>query len=374
VIARHVVAEGDDAERVASAIVDELSAPDLRLAFVFADYRLDPQVIARTTQRGLLPAPVVGATTVGVVAPTTAKHEMAAVGLGLYGDWLRVGIGVGVDLPKSPLTRSRDAVQAAAAALGTNPDALDPVRHFAVTLVEGRCGHEEAFCIGSAAAAPRIRFVGGCSATEVQSTRRPFTWAHGEVMTDNGIVLVLQSELPCHAVTSSHLLPTDIRTVVTGASGRDIVELDGIPAATRLAQLVAQLGETLDSARPNYSFARYVDGAPYVRSVTHIDGEHLHLASGVEVGHVLRLMRPGDLIGQTTRDLAAAADKVGGMAALLAFSCVGRHWEAASRGIEQELADVYAVYPTVGFQSFGEQSGMLLVNHTLTGLAIGVPR
>lgn len=372
-IARHVVADGDNAERVARAIVDGLAAPDLKLAFVFADWRLDPQVIARTTQRGLAPAPVVGGTTVGVIAPNAARHDLAAVGLGLYGDWLRIGIGIGTDLPKSALTRSRDAVHAAAVALGTNSDALDPGRHVGITILDGRCGHEESFCIGSAAAAPRIRFVGGCTATEVQSTRRPFTWAHGEVMTDAGIVILMDSELPCHAVTSSHLVPTTIKTVVTAASGRDIEGLDGAPAATRLAHLVAQLGDTLNRERPsNISFARYIDGMPYVRSITHLDGEHIHLASAVEIGHVLHLMRPGDLIGQTRRDLATAAEKVGGtMAALLAFSCIGRHWEVHTRGLEQELADAFAVYPTVGFQSFGEQSGMLLVNHTLTGLAIG---
>jgi hypothetical protein len=40
-------------------------------------------------------------------------------------------------------------------------------------------------------------------------------------------------------------------------------------------------------------------------------------------------MRSGDLIGTTRRDLAAAAERVGGtMAALLAVSCIGRHVEA----------------------------------------------
>ena len=38
---------------------------------------------------------------------------------------------------------------------------------------------------------------------------------------------------------------------------------------------------------------------------------------------------------------------------------------------ERELAATYAGYPMVGFQTVSEQSGMLLVNHTLTGLAIG---
>jgi hypothetical protein len=372
VIARNVVVEGDDAERVASGIVEGLRAPDLRCAFVFADWQLDPAILAHHLQRGLSPAPVVGGTTTGVVMPRGGPRAATAIGLGLYGDWLRVGIGVGTELSKSPLTRSRDAVLAAAANLGTTCEALIETRHVGITIVDGRCGHEEAFCIGSAAAAPRIRFVGGCASTDVQRASKTYVWARGEVLNDAGIVVLLDSDLPTTVVTSSHVVPTQLKTVVTEASGRHIVSLDGYPAAKRLADLVGQLGETLDSPRPWQALARYIDGTPYVRSITHLDDEHVEVASAVEVGHVLRIMRPGDLIGQTQRDLAGAAKRVGGaMSAFLAFSCQGRHWEARSRGLEAELAETYAGYPTTGFQTLGEQSGMLLVNHTLTGLAIG---
>src|SRR5262249_5781410 len=157
-----------DAERIAAELVERLRAPNLRLAFVFADWRLDPAVIARVTQRGLSPAPVVGGTTVGVIGPEPAPQRdgrggerLSAAGLGLYGDWLRAGIGVAPDLPKSPLTRSRDAVEHAAVALGTTAQQLEHGRHAGITIVDGRCGHEEAFCIGSAAAAPQIRMIGG---------------------------------------------------------------------------------------------------------------------------------------------------------------------------------------------------------------------
>ncbi len=370
-----MVAEGDTVERVASAIVEGLRAPDLRCAFVFADWRLDPATLARQLERGLAPSPVVGGTTTGVVVPKGSAREATAIGLGLYGDWLRVGIGVATELSKSSLTRSRDAVHAAAAHLGLSADTLDPARHVGISILDGRCGHEESFCIGSAAAAPKLRFVGGCTAVDVQAATKTYVWAGGEVLTDAGIVLVMESELPWSAVTSSHLVPTEIKTVVTAASGRHIVELDGHPAARRLAELVGQLGDVLDRPQPSHSFARYIDGTPYVRSITYLGEEHIDLASAVEVGHVLRIMRPGDLIGQTKRDLAVAAERVGGtMSAFLAFSCLGRHWEAASRGIDAELAEAYAAYPTAGFQTLGEQSGMLLVNHTLTGLAIGMPR
>ena len=363
-IAKQVVTEGEDAERVARAIVDGLRGPDLAFAFVFADWRLDANVLGTLPSREL-GVPVVGGTALGVIGPRPTQG-MTAVGLGFYGDAVKFGVGIATDVPRSPIPKSRDAVKEAAKALGTTVDKLDPARHVGVMIVDGKCGSEEACCIGSAAAAPQIRFVGGC----VDSAHKPVVWAAGEAFSDAAVVVVIESALPFVVVQSTHVVPTEIKTVVTAASGRSISELDGFPAASRLASLVAHLGP-LGAPRTPYSFARYVDGIPYVRSITDIDGECLQLASAVEPGQVLRIMRPGDLIGQTVRDLADAEAKVNGMSAFLAFSCIGRHWEAAARGIERELGVAYATYPTVGFQSFGEQSGMLLCNHTLTGLAIG---
>ncbi|MDQ3333823.1 MAG: FIST C-terminal domain-containing protein [Myxococcota bacterium] len=375
-IARQVVATGANTETVAREIVEKLEAPDLRIAFVFADWQHDPGVFARDTQRGLAPAVVVGGTTTGVIGSGVPRDGVSAVGLGLYGDWLHVGVGVAADLPKSALTRSRDAVQRAAVSMGRSSSGLDPSRHVAITLVEGRCGQEEAFCIGSAAAAPQIRFVGGSTSTEVEGGRKPYIWLGGEVMTDAGLVIILESELPFEVVSSAHLVATETKTVVTAATGRVIEELDGRPALMRLREITAYLGDEITRPRPaSHSFARYVDGVPYVRSITHFEGESIHLASAVEAGHVLRVMRPGDLIGQTIKDLALAAEKVGGsIGALLAFSCIARHFEATSKNLESELAAAYAQYDAVGYQSFGEQAGMLLVNHTLMGLAVGSRR
>jgi hypothetical protein len=370
-IARQALVTGSDAGTLAAALADRLAGPGLQIAFVFADHRLDPSTFAAIQHR--LPAPVVGCTTVGVLGPGGPTGAApAAVGLGLYGDWVRVGVGIAPELSKAGLMRSREAVHRAAVALGTTADALDPGRHVAITLVDGRCNAAEVFCIGSAASAPKIRFLGGGASTELGDDRRTYVWARGEVLVDAGVVIVLDSDQPFSVVTSSHLVPTELKTVVTSATGRAIDELDGRPAAPRLRQLIASIGETLDEPRPAHSFARYIDGVPYVRSLFGISGDRLILASAVEPGHVLRVMRPGDLIRMTARDLATAAERVGGtMAALLAFSCVARHTEAALRGAERELAAAFAAYPTVGLQTVSEQSGMLLVNHTLTGLAIG---
>jgi hypothetical protein len=373
-IARQALATGGPAAELARALVDRLASPELQIAFVFADRRLDP--LAFTAIQRLLCAPVVGGTVSGVVGPgSVPSGAPAAVGLGLYGDAVRVGVAVAPELSKAALTRGRDAVHQAAVALGTTVDALDPGRHVAITLFDGRSDHEDAFCIGSAASAPKIRFVGGAPATELDAAQPTVLWAKGELLTDAGVVIVLDSEQPFHAVSSSHMVATEIRTVVTAASGRVIEELDGRPAAPRLRQLVASLGDTLEEPRPVHALARYLDGVPYVRSLHRVAGDHLVLASAVEVGHILRVMRPGDLIRTTRRDLATATDRVGGtMAAFLGFSCMARHAEAGLRRAGHELVAAHAAYPMIGLQTLSEQSGMLLVNHTLTGLAIGASK
>lgn len=376
VIARNVMARGDDAATVAKELGEKLGAPDLVLAVVFGDWRVDASVLARDLQRMLGKVPVVGCTGIGVVG-SAGLAPPASVALGLYGDWVRVGVGLASEISANPMARSRDAVEQAAQALGTSCVGLDPARHVAFTLVEGSAAIEEVFCIGSASAAPQIRVVGGAASTELDargadSIGKTAVWVRGELRTDAGVAVVLETRRPFEAITSCHMVPTDAKTVVTAANGRTIFELDGVPARRRLKEMVDKLGVPFDEAKPTgYTFARVVEGMPYVRSIRHVEGDAVHLASGVEPGHVLRLMRPGDLVALTERDLAAAAGRLGSIDALLAFSCVHRDWEAHGRGIERPLAAVYDKYPTTGLQSFGEQTGMLFVNHTLTALAIG---
>jgi len=371
VIARNVTALGGDATLVAKQLGEKLVARDLVVVVVFADWQLDTAVLANELQR-ILTAPVVGCTAIGVIG-----EPGETVALGLYGDDLRVGIGVSTELSKHALARSRDGVERAATMLGLRVDQLDPVRHVAFTLVEGSARTEEQFCIGSATAAPQLRMVGGVASTALDPNNRallgkPAVFARGEALADAAVTVVLELSRPYEVIMSSHLVPTELKTVVTAANERTITELDGIPAGRRFAQLIEKLGGTIETNQPiNYTFARMVDGVAYVRSIGLIEDQTIHLASAVDAGHVLRVMRTGDLVAKTQSDLAAAAKRIGGISALLAFSCVYRDWEAGQLDLKPAMAAIYGAYPTTGFQSFGEQTGMLFVNHTLTALAIG---
>jgi hypothetical protein len=375
----HVAA--DEPARAVARLVAELGEPSRgrwSLVVAFSAHRLDPDDVARRLEAAFPGVPVIGCTSCGELG-SGGDLEGTLGALAIGSDRLRVGIGIAPDLQRSALRSSRAAVIEAAAALGHTPGQLQPTRHVGIALVDGRSGFEESFCLGSAATAPQIRFVGGSASDGLEPAPRARVIAGGRAHPGAGLVAVLETDLPFAVIESEHMVPTSVRVVVTGADPerRRVHELDGRPAARRYADLLAALGMPAVDAvlASSFPFALYVGGHPYVRSIADIEGDTLVFASAVDPGAILRLMRSGDLVGTTRQALTAATAEVGGdVRAIVAFSCFGRHREALTSGVRGDLAAIYAAYPLVGFHSFGEQTGPLLVNHTLTGLALGAAR
>ena len=172
-------------------------------------------------------------------APAPRGGTPAAVALGLYGDWLRVGIGVArrsVARPARARAR-RDARGGAppgrsAHVRGRRP--RSPVATSRITLVRRHAlrAPEEAFCVGSAA---RGAAASGSSAA---ARRRPAAIGEPSIhardlgrtatsLRDAGGGRPARQRAPVLRVVTArrfHLVPTDVRTVVTAASGRAIEE------------------------------------------------------------------------------------------------------------------------------------------------------
>jgi hypothetical protein len=344
----------------------------------FASVRLDADRVAAALEARFPGTPVIGCTSHGEIAQG-GDHVGTLAALAIGSPRIRVGLGLAPDLARSALRSSRAAVADAAKALGCAPEQLHPSRHVGIALVDGRSGFEESFCLGSAATAPQIRFVGGSASDELEPTPHARVFHDGRAHAGAGVVAILETDLPFSVIESEHMLPTATRVVVTAAEPerRRVLELDGKPAARRYAALLAAEGvAAVDPViASSFPFALYVGGRPYVRSIVGLDGDVLQFASAVDPGAILRLMRAGDLVGSTEAALAEAAREVGGaLRAVVAFSCLGRHREAMTGGTRAALAALYDRAPLVGFHSLGEQTGPLLVNHTLTGLALGGPR
>ncbi|CAN5627444.1 FIST N-terminal domain-containing protein [soil metagenome] len=356
---------------VARELGEKLVAAELKLVVVFADSAIDQPTLARETSKIFGAVPVIGCSTSSVTG-TAGLRPHGTVALGLYCDDVRVGIGVATELRTGAQPRTQAAVERAAGGLGLTCETLDPARHVMVTMFDGSSHMEEPFCFASAVAAPQLRVVGGaCSARRADGGVRS-VFANGEAFEDAGIVIVLEPNVKFEVVTSSHLVPTELRCVVTAATGRTITELDGVPATKRFAELIDKLGGTLGAQTPiEFTFARFIDGLPYVRALASVRPDALELGCSVEIGHVLRIMRPGDLLDQTSRDLAAVAQRLGSVSALLAFSSTLRGVEAQTRGLAEELAWLFDRFPTTGLECFGEQAGMLFVTHGVSALVLG---
>lgn len=372
---KHAYASGHSAEAVGSQLAAQLAGYECSLVLLLAHHRLDLSEVAAAIGRAVR-APLVGCSTTGVISSaqpdlTQPMLEPMATAVAFSSTWSRVGIGVASELERNAVANARAATIEAAQQLGLSVDQLDPERHVGISLFDGRGGQEESFCVGSAGAAPQLKFVGGVAWAEPSSTNLVLG---ARRLSDAGIVVLLESERPCRVISSVHVEPSPLRCVVTASHGRRILELDGYPAYSRYHQLLRELGapnQPFEILAPGYPLAMYLHGTPYIRSIRAAQGEVLELTSAISSGQVLRLMHPGDLIGATERDLAAAHSALGGIELLLAFSCVSRRRDAAHRNLQAALDAAYRRYPVIGFDSHGEQLGMVLVNHTLSGLAIG---
>jgi hypothetical protein len=378
-VGRQAHAAGHDSSAVAAVLAEQLAGSDATLVLAFADHRLRLGPISAAIERAT-GAPCVACATTGPISAAepalrdgdgASAHEPQVIAVALSRQWARAGVGIARDLGHRAVASARGATHQAAAALGRAPATLEPERHVAITLFDGRSGHEESFCVGSAGAAPQVKFVGGVAWAEPGIANLAIG---GTEMSGAGAVLLLESERPFRPVSSVHVEPSATRCVVTASNGRRILELDGFPAVSRYRKLLAEMGAPdlpFEALVPRYPLAMYMRGTPYIRSIRAAQGEVLELTSAISSGQVLRVMRSGDLIGSTVKDLAAADEALAGTQLLLAFSCVSRRRDAITRSLQASLAAAYARFPVVGFDSHGEQAGMVLVNHTLSGLAIG---
>ncbi len=367
---------GTNSEEIALAVAQAL--PQAAPSAVVIALGPEASVVAATTAAlaGFFGSacPVLGGVTLDNLECSSdlAETGMRVAVLLLEASWCRVGIGV-AELKNGPIACGQRAVESAIAALGTSVANIGP-NHVALTLLDGSSGYAESFCLGTATVASGLKVVGGAlgSRDYAQGTR-PAIWIGTQQLDCLGLVILLESKRKLVSIESIHVEPSDRRTIVTGCSGNHIIELDGMPASSRYLELLNGIAEhqVLPDTPTLYPFGWYSRGRPYLRSVLRIHEDYLIMAGTVTRGQVLRLMKPNDIVAATHRDMVAADTLLGGCVGWLAFSCLEREFEARLSSVLPSLRAEYFALPCFGFESLGEQSGMMWVNHTLTGLAIG---
>jgi hypothetical protein len=376
-----VAAATDGAPReLAGELARRLKPSGPSAVLFFAHPRHDFAALAAQMQAHFPEALTVGCTTMGEIGPAGfTRGSVVALGLG------SPCRAAAVLVPSLATFRFEDGahiLDQLREQLGLADDSIVPGRHVLITLLDGLSGMEELLVAAIGTSLPAVPLVGGSAADDLRLSRTEVA-VDGRACAGGAVVLLLEPSVPFHPFQIHHYEPTPQRVVVTRADARRrlVMRLNGRPAARVLAELVGAPLEQLRAegasgiARYGLQFGFHAGSEYYLRGVMTIQGEDLVLAGAVEEGAILTVMRSGDMLVSTRQGIASATAALGARPALmLLFNCGGRMFEAEVRGQVPALFEALGDTPVVGFTTYGEQFGPMLLNLTLTGLLLGWPR
>ncbi|NQU50865.1 MAG: FIST C-terminal domain-containing protein [Planctomycetes bacterium] len=365
-----------DVDQIVEDICQQVAAlePNLLLFFSGTALRLDE--LSSLLSHRFPNTIVAGCTTCGEISEGKCLSE-TTVAMAL-GDPIRVSVKLVSDLGAFRFDDGPSLLQSLAADLDLSLEQLQEHsnRYLLITLTDGLTAMEEILIAALLTAAPELQLVGGGAGDgfRFKVTR---VAVGGKVARHAAAVILLEPNLAFHPFHLHHFHTTGRSFVVTEADpGRRFINrIDGKPAAEFLADLLGRdLQEFLADATTSVVFGVHSGKAVYLRSVMRAFPDKLLMGGAIEEGTVLHLMAHDKLVERTQQGLQDELAQVQDPAAMLLFSCGGRHFDAVASDCVEELGRCLCPIPTVGFSTYGEQFGSMQVNHTLTGLILGAPK
>ncbi|MEI3855714.1 MULTISPECIES: FIST N-terminal domain-containing protein [Ensifer] len=354
------------------ALAQQLGAGPFSLIMLFASPTADLEGLPKEVARVFGETPVIGCTTAGEISDA-GYDEGTIVALALPVELFRVDTLTISDLNGlDPPALAADLVRTRSAMAQRYPELA---HEFAMLLVDGLSQKEDELTSALAAGLGAMPMLGG-SAGDGVHFGRTFV-LDGHRLSSNAAVLALvRTECPVRIFNFDHLVPTDIRMVVTEADPRRRIvrQINAEPAAREYARLAGKDPQQLSP----FTFAAHpvavrMGARHHVRAIRQVmDNGDLIFFSAIDEGVVLTITEPGDLVGQLDRELARLCMPER-PTAILAFDCILRRLEAEEKQIVGPLSELLRRYSVVGFSTYGEQFGPMHVNQTMTGVAIYPP-
>ncbi len=243
----------------------------------------------------------------------------------------------------------------------------------ALLLLDGLGQSEELVTYTAAMELGATDLLGGSVAVP-ERRRSAYLLRGGEVAANAGTLLLIATKRPIHRFRSCSVRPGPERVVVTEADVRRrlVHELDGMPAAHRLAQLLGCAPGALTAERlARRPFVLGICGRDYARPVLHVERNGaLGFGGAIENGVVLRLGESGAILADTRDLLAEHAMLLGSAGAVLAFDSLLR-WQQLEAAERPVYAKLCAEHGLIGIASIGEQWGAVHRNQTLSGVIFG---
>lgn len=359
-----------DAARELKAALDQ---PNPSLVLVFVSPDRDFPAVSRALTETFGPIPVVGCTTAGEITPAGYRRG-SIVGISLASPGF-VAVAERIDnLHTFHMARGNDLVQRALRRLDREAPGSSRDRTFAMLLIDGLSGCEEAVVSALHDALGGIPLFGG-SAGDTLQFRRTCVLHDGVFHQDSAVLLLVSTSLPFRVFKTEHFVSSEEKMVVTEADpvNRIVTEINGEPAAREYARVV---GLNIDELTPTIFAAHPVvvriGGSYFVRSIQKVNPDHsLTFFCAIDQGIVLTVARGIDLVENLERLFGDLRNDIGPPELVIGCECVLRNLEQEQKGLTDRVGRLMVDNKVVGFSTYGEQYLAMHVNQTFTGVAIG---
>lgn len=364
-------ARADDPDPMA-ALARGLGPGPFALVLLFLSPEADLPALALRSSTLFATARVAGCTTSGELTPE-GYQSGSIVALGFPARHFAAEALVFTGLSRATGTGIAEAMQAARQRLAMDHSHLPA--EFALLLVDGLSIREDELAAALSAGAGAMPLVGG-SAGDGTRFERTFVLCDGQLYRDAAVACVLRGNCDLRPFSLDHLEPTEIRMVVTAAdpATRTVWRLNDAPAAAEYARLLGRSAACLDTTTFAMNpLAVRVGTRHHIRAIQRVTPEGgFVFFSAIDEGVVLSLARPRDLAGHLEQAVTAL-NRPARPLAILAFDCIMRRIEAEETQMAGRVARVLSGQRIAGFNTYGEQSGPLHLNQTITGLAFYPP-
>ena len=355
------------------------------LTFVFCSPSYDPNEVYNVVKEEVGESHIIGGTTAGEFSSAVSSPMTDSVAvMTLESPYLKVGVGVGENLSKSPFECGKEAILNAYMSLKSNPLAsasvstafmkkdnlkilkMKPLVN--IIIPDGLSTQEEEFMRGILSKTGKgIHLIGGSTGDNLKFNKT-YQFANG-VYSDAGVIATLSSGLKIGTAIGHPYIPTNKGALITKSKGRTIYELNNKSAADVLKELLG-VDELADEAFAQNPFGiKSVDifGEYVIKSCIRAnDDKSLSIPSEVLEGSYLTLMETNKEIAiesfkQTLKnaiDDAGNPEKIG---AIVVFKCILRQLLNEKFGINtlDIIKEVVGDVPVIGFNTYGEQGATL---------------
>lgn len=364
-------------EQLCCSIADFCATREFALGIIwFSATRHDPAEIVAGMQLHTPTLKFCGCSTSGEVTPD-GMQDNGFIAILLPADWFFVQTVVMQDIAHLGMENiARHTSEQRAQFLDSLPHTDESSTQFALLLIDGLTYSEETVTVAIDRGLEGIPLIGGSAGDDLGFEK---TWqiSNSRVYSEAAVLTLINCTLPCQVFTNNNFVPTEHKLVVTEADPdlRRVIEFNAEPAAIAYANAIGMSLDELDAGNlASHSVIVRFGGMHYCRSIQQVNEDlSLTFFCAIDNGLVLTVARSEGMVASSRQAIEELEDKIGPIDIMFGFDCVYRKLDARHRQTTHRIASLYKEKHFVGFNTYGEQYNSLHINHTFTGIAIGMP-